>query len=173
MKTEFNETLKEGQVLEEAVVRKLRELLPDYDVVHTVQDNEIDRYRYSLIDVVVSFGDHILFGIECKIGFEKYLSCQVQNGWDGDYNTPINDSSLKKYKEAQFPVYLLNINTWCHRAFWADLKTILFSPNDAGKNHKKSGVIIYNVDSRGWKGYEGSFTLTTILKDIMKKEGLC
>lgn len=167
---DFRTNLSEGQQIELAVVDHLTTLLPDCKVFQTPQDNEIDRYIYSLVDVVVMKDDHILFGIECKYGEEKYQKCLIKNGWDGDYNTPINRSSLHKYKEADYPVYLININRWCHKAFAADLKTILGSPNDAGRNIKKSGEVIYNVDSRSWMTYEGQFRLTDILKDIIRKE---
>lgn len=166
----FLQKLSEGQKIERAVVDHLTSLLPDCKIFQTPQDNEIDRYIYSLVDVVVMKGDHILFGIECKYGEEKYQKCLQKNGWDGDYNTPINRSSLHKYKEADYPVYLININRWCHRAFCADLPTILSSPNDAGRNIKKSGEVIYNVDSRSWMTYEDRFTLTDILSDIIRKE---
>jgi len=166
----FSLKLAEGQKIELAVVNHLQELLPDYKIIHTPQDNDIDRYIYSLVDVVVIKDDRILFGIECKYGEEKYQKCLVKNGWDGDYNTPINRSSLHKYKEAGYPVYLININQFCHKAFAADLPTILGSPNDAGKNVKKSGEVIYNVDSRTWMVYEDKFRLSDILSDIIKKE---
>lgn len=169
-KKSFKKNLAEGQKIENAVVDQLRELLPGYSIIHTPQDNEIDRYIYSLVDVVVVKGGRILFGVECKYGEEKYQKCLVKNGWDGDYNTPINRSSLHKYKEAGYPVYLININRWCHKAFAADLSTILNSPNDAGKNVKESGEVIYNVDSRSWMVYEDDFNLTDILADIIKKE---
>lgn len=168
----FLQKLTEGQKLEQAVVITLKKLLPDYQVVHTPQDNDIDRYIYSLIDVVVEKDGRILFGIECKYGKEKLRNCLAVNGWDGDYNTVINQSSLHKYKEAYFPVYVLNYNQFCHKVFTADLKTLLGSPNDAGKYVKKSGEIRYNVDSRSWNTYEGKLDMTDILSDIIKKE-LC
>ena len=166
----FRQKLDVGHILENAVVEHLTRLLPDYRTFQTAQDNEIDRYIYSLVDVVVMKGDHIVFGIECKLGEEKYIKCLQKNGWDGDYNTPINRSSLHKYKQAYYPVYLININRWCHKAFCADLNTILGSPNDAGRNIKKSGEVIYNVDSRSWMTYEGDFSIDDILKDIIRKE---
>ena len=168
--TEFVQKLTEGQRIELAVVDHLKELLPGYKVIHTPQDNDIDRYIYSLIDVVVVKDDHIVLGVECKYGKEKYQKCLQKNGWDGDYNTPLNRSSLHRYKEATFPVWVININEFCHKAFAADLKTILSSPNDYGRNIKKSGEVIYNVDSRSWRRYEGDFDLTTILTDIIKEE---
>lgn len=168
--TEFVQKLTEGQKIELAVVDHLKKLLPGYKVIHTPQDNDIDRYIYSLIDVVVVKDDHIVLGVECKYGKEKYQKCLQKNGWDGDYNTPLNRSSLHRYKEATFPVWVININEFCHKAFAADLKTILSSPNDYGRNIKKSGEVIYNVDSRSWRRYEGDFDLTTILTDIIKEE---
>lgn len=170
MAKQFKDYLNEGQKVEEAVVDQLTRLLPGYKIVHTPQDNDLDRYIYSLIDVVVMKGDRILFGIECKYGEQKYQRCLQKNGWDGDYNTPLNRSSLHKYKEAGYPVYLININRWCHKVFVADLPTILKSPNDAGKNVKVSGEVIYNVDSRTWMTYEGKINLSSIIKDIIKKE---
>lgn len=170
---EFLQKLTEGQKLEVAVVKALRRLLPGYKVIQTPQDNDIDRYIYSLIDVVVEKDDHILFGVECKYGKEKYQKCLQKNGWDGDYNTVINGSSLHKYKQATFPVWVINLNEFCHKAFAADLPTILNSPQDYGKNVKKSGEVRYNIDSRTWMVYEDKFTLTDILTDILRKEKLC
>ena len=157
-------------MVEEAVARRLQELLPDYQVINTIQDDPIQRYIYSLIDVVVMKGDHIVFGIECKRGEVKYQACLNRCGWDGDYNTPLNRSSLHKYKDAYFPVWVININEFCHKAFAAPLEVILQSPNDAGMNTKRSGEVIYNIDSRGWNTYEDPFTLKDILEDIIKKE---
>ena len=170
MVKKFEDYLMEGQKVEEAVVDQLTRLLPGYKIVHTPQDNDLDRYIYSLIDVVVMKDDRILFGIECKYGKEKLRNCKLVNGWDGDYNTPLNRSSLHKYKEAGFPVYILNINSWCHKVFVADLPTILNSPHDRGQNIKKSGEERYNIDSRTWMTYEGKISLSTILTDIIKKE---
>jgi len=168
--TFFKHKLAEGQTVEEAVARTLRTLLPGYEVINTIQDDPVERWRYSLIDVVVMKGDDIVFGIECKRGEVKYEACLNRCGWDGDYNTPLNRSSLKKYKEASFPVWIININEFCHKAFAAPLDVVLQSPNDAGRNVKRSGEWIYNNDSRGWTMYEGDFKLSDILKDIIKKE---
>lgn len=168
----FLQNLTEGQQLELDVVKELQKLLPGYRVFQTPQDNEIDRYIYSLIDVIVEKGDHIVFGIECKYGKEKLRNCQVVNGWDGDYNTVLNRSSLHKYKDAYFPVWVMNYNEFCNKVFTADLPTVLKSPNDAGKYVKSSGDVRYNVDSRTWNIYDG-LDLTNILTDIIKKEKLC
>lgn len=172
MKTEFNKTLKEGQVLEEAVRKRLRVLLPPcYEVTVTDQRKDsLDRYIYSLCDVRVTKGDHTVLGIECKLGKTKYEACLNRNGWDGDYNTPLNASSLRTYKEANFPFYIVNINQFCHKAFAARLDKVLKSPNDAGKNVKVSGEVIYNIDSRDWMTWEGDFNLTDILMRIIGRE---
>lgn len=169
---DFLQKLTEGQKLEEDVVDELQRLLPGYKVFQTPQDNEIDRYIYKLIDVVVEKDDHILFGIECKYGKEKLRNCKDVNGWDGDYNTVLNRHSLHNYKEAYFPVYILNYNEFCDKAFTADLPTILKSGNDAGRYVKSSGEVRYNVDSRTWNTYDG-LDLTRILTDILRKEKLC
>ena len=168
--TVFTHNLTEGKKVEEAVVKVLQGLLPGYEVINTVQDDPIERFKYSLIDVVVMKGDHICFGIECKRSEVKYEACLNRCGWDGDYNTPLNHSSLMQYKDAYFPVWIVNINEFCHKAFAAPLPVVLKSPNDAGKNVKRSGEVIYNNDSRGWTVYEGDFKLSDILKDIIKKE---
>ena len=169
----FKEKLVKGQYIEFAVADCLKTMLHDYRVINTRQDNEIDRYVYSLIDVVVMKDDHIVLGIECKRGKEKLQCCLNKNGWDGDYNTVINASSLHQYKEATFPVYVINFNEFCHKVLVADLPTLLNSPNDAGRYVKKSGEIRYNIDSRKWMIYEGDIYLKDILLDILKKEKLC
>ena len=169
----FEHKLENGQQIEHAVANRLKELLPGYEVINTNQDNTIDRMIYSLIDVVVMKGDHILFGIECKYSQTKLNNCKVVNGWDGDYNTVINRSSLKEYKNASFPVYVINFNKFCNKVFVADLPTLLKSGNDAGKYAKYSGEVRYNIDSRSWTRYEGGVHLTDILTDILKKEKLC
>lgn len=168
--TDFRHKLTEGQKVEVAVAKTLKTLLPGYEVINTIQDDPVERWKYSLIDVVVMNGENIVFGIECKRSEVKYEACLNRCGWDGDYNTPLNRSSFRKYKEAGFPVWIVNINQFCHKAFAAPLDVILQSPNDAGQNNKMSGEVIYNVDSRGWTVYEGDFVLSDILKDIIKKE---
>ena len=168
--TDFRHKLAVGKTVEEAVAKTLRTLLPGYEVINTDQSDPIERFKYSLVDVVVMKGDHVCFGIECKRGDTKLLNCKKQNGWDGDYNTPLNNSSLMKYKEAYFPVWIININEFCHKAFAAPLDVVLKSPHDTGKNVKWSGEVIYNNDSRGWTVYEGDFKLSDILKNIIKKE---
>ena len=163
-----------GKEVEQSVVRHLKELLPDCTVLNTPQDNEIDRFLYSLIDVVVIKDGRIVFGVECKRGLEKYQACKNLCGWDGDYNTPLNGSSLHKYKAAQFPVWLININEFCHKALVAPLPVIMASPHDYGRNTKRSGETIYNVDSTNWNiyDYEGDVPMAGILQDIINKEGL-
>ena len=171
--TAFQQNDAKGKEVESAVCDRLSVLLPTYTTRITEQDpDSLERIEFSLIDVVVLDGNRPVLGIECKRGQEKYQACKNRCGWDGDYNTPLNRSSLHRYKEAQFPVWLININEFCHKAFAAPLSVILESPNDAGMNTKRSGEVIYNVDSRNWNTYEGSFTLTDILKDIIDKEGL-
>lgn len=168
----FEKHLEEGQILEQAVTDQLNRLLPDTcKAINTSQDNSIDRFIYSTVDVVVMKGDHIVFGIECKYGKEKYNACQALNGWDGDYNTPLNEKSVHRYKEAEFPVYVLNVNSWCGKMFTADLKTILGSPNDGGRNRKYSGEVRYNVDSRQWNNYTYTDNLSLVfpLSDIIDK----
>lgn len=168
----FERNLTCGRQVEEAVRKWLTELLPDYDVFISDQEDPIERIEWSCIDVIVAVGHRPVLGIECKLGQEKYQACKNRCGWDGDYNTPLNRSSLHRYKEARFPVWVININKWCHKGFTAPLPVILASPNDAGQNTKRSGEVIYNVDSSNWNTYEGDFTLKDILKDIIKKEQL-
>lgn len=172
-KVDFKQKLASGQHIEYAVADHLQQLLPDCKVINTPQDNDIDRFIYSLVDVVVVRNDHILLGIECKYGREKLMNCLKRNGWDGDYNTVINASSLHKYKQATFPVYVMNFNSFCQKVLVADLPTVLNSPNDGGKNIKSSGEVRYNIDSRNWMIYSGDIHLKDILVDILKKEKLC
>lgn len=173
MEYNFNDNLNEGRRLEESVKTHLSLLLPSFDVQVTDQTDQIERIKWSLVDVVVKKDGHPVLGVECKLSETKYEACMARNGWDGDFNTPLNDSSLREYKKSPFPFYVVNINTWCHRAFAADIPTILSSPNDAGMNRKKSGVVIYNIDSSSWMSWEGDFKVTDILSDIIRKEGLC
>lgn len=171
--TGFLQNLTKGKLVEEAVVKQLQEIIPEYRVINTPQDNEIDRIKYSLIDVVVLDRTGVpVLGIECKRTLEKYQACKNICGWDGDYNTPLNGSSLKKYREARFPVWIININEFCHKVLVAPIQVVLASPNDAGRNMKWSGDVIYNVDSRTWNIYEGDFSLSDILIDIIRKMGL-
>ena len=166
----FLQKLSEGQFIEKAVRDRLQELLPEYTVRCTDQDTKsLEREEFSLVDVIVLKGDHPVLGIECKRSETKFRKCMEINGWDGDYNTPLNNTSLRKYKESQFPFWVININQFCHKAFAADLDTILKSRHDYGQK-KKSGVIIYNIDSSTWMTYEDRFTLTDILSDIIRKE---
>ena len=166
----FRSKLANGQLFEASVVRHLQELLPQYTVRGTIQDRDsLEREEFSLVDVIVLQGDHPVLGIECKRSSTKFRKCLQINGWDGDYNTPLNNTSLRKYKESQFPFYVININQFCHKAFAADIDTILRSRHDNGQK-KPSGVVIWNLDSSNWMVYEGEFKLTDILKDIIKKE---
>lgn len=166
----FKSKLANGQLFEVSVVRHLQALLPQFKVRTTNQESDsLEREEFSLVDVVVLDGNHPVLGIECKRSSTKFRKCLQINGWDGDYNTPLNNTSLRKYKESQFPFYVININQFCHKAFAADIKTILQSRHDQGQV-KPSGVIIYNLDSSNWMVYEGEFKLTDILKDIIKKE---
>ena len=170
--TQFKQKLEEGQVIEIAVRDHLQRLLPGYTIKNVDQDKDsLEREEFSLVDVVVLKGDHPVLGIECKRSETKFRKCLQINGWDGDYNTPLNNTSLRKYKESQFPFWVININQFCHKAFAANLDTILTSRHDSGQR-KPSGVIIYNLDSSTWMTYEDDFKLSTILEDIIKKE-LC
>lgn len=166
----FLQKLSEGQFIEKAVRDRLQDLLPGYTVRCTDQDTRsLEREEFFLVDVIVLKGDHPVLGIECKRSETKFRKCMEINGWDGDYNTPLNNTSLRKYKESQFPFWVININQFCHKAFAADLDTILKSRHDYGQK-KKSGVIIYNIDSSTWMTYEDKFKLTDILSDIIRKE---
>lgn len=171
-KSSFSQKLAEGQIIEAAVKSHLQRLLPGYTIKNVDQNKDsLEREEFSLVDVVVMKGDHPVLGIECKRSETKFRKCLEINGWDGDYNTPLNNTSLRKYKESQFPFWVININQFCHKAFAAKLDTILTSRHDSGQR-KPSGVIIYNLDSSTWMTYEDDFKLSTILEDIIKKE-LC
>ena len=169
---QFEKNLKEGQKVEEAVRDHIEKMLPDCKVFISKQDDDLERMIYSLVDVVVMKDSKVVLGIECKLSRKKYRYCLRHNGWDGDWNTPLNNTSLRKYREARFPFYVVNINEFCHKAYAADIPTILGSR--FGKEiRKKSGVLIENIDSHTWMVYEGKFSLTDILTDILKKEKLC
>lgn len=166
----FTQHLVEGQLIEVAVRKQLQRLLPGYTVKCTDQTHlSKERDEYSLVDVVVLKDDKPVLGVECKRSETKFRKCDQINGWDGDYNTPLNNTSLRKYKESQFPFYVININQFCHKAFAANIDTILHSRHDQGQR-KPSGVIIWNLDSSTWMVYEGEFKLSDILTDIIKKE---
>ena len=168
--TTFRQKLEEGQLIEAAVKSHLQRLLPGYTIKNVDQEqSSLEREEFCLVDVVVLKGDYPVLGIECKRSETKFRKCLEINGWDGDYNTPLNNTSLRKYKESQFPFYIININQFCHKAFAANLDTILHSRHDQGQR-KPSGVIIYNLDSSTWMVYEDDFKLTDILSDIIKKE---
>lgn len=168
--TTFRQKLEEGQLIEAAVKSHLQRLLPGYTIKNVDQEqSSLEREEFSLVDVIVLKGDHPVLGIECKRSETKFRKCLEINGWDGDYNTPLNNTSLRKYKESQFPFYVININQFCHKAFAANLDTILHSRHDQGQR-KPSGVIIWNLDSSTWMVYEDDFKLTDILSDIIKKE---
>lgn len=169
----FTANLEEGRMLERAVQKKLSELLPSYRVKMTDQGfDSKERDDYSLVDVVVLNAlEQPVLGVECKLSETKFKNCKKFNGWDGDFNTPINRTSLRKYKSSSFPFYLVNINKFCHRAFAASLQTILASPHDYGVE-KPWGALVYNVDSTNWMNWYEDFTLTDILTDIIRRE-LC
>lgn len=169
----FNQKLGKGQVIERGVVKLLHSMMPDCDIKNTNQEwGSAERDEYNLCDCVVIRDGKTILGIECKRSAQKFLKCKEFNGWDGDFNTPLNNTSIKKYEESDFPFYVLNINEFCHKAFAADIKTISKSNHDKGIR-KPSGVVIYNYDSSDWMVYEETFTVRQILSDIMKKEGLC
>lgn len=169
----FREKLAKGQQIEVSVKSHLERLLPGCEVINTNQEfGSEDRDTYHLCDVVVVKEGKTILGIECKRSTTKFQKCKQMNGWDGDYNTPLNSSSLRKYEESEFPFYVMNINQFCHKIFTADLMTILFSNRDKGMV-KDSGVIIYNFDSTTWNQYEGNVGLDQVLTDILKKEKLC
>lgn len=171
--TNFEHNLVKGQQIEAYVKLWLKRLLPDCEVINTNQEyGSKERDTYHLCDVVVVRDNITILGIECKWSCKKYEQCLDHNGWDGDYNTPLNSSSLQKYKESEFPFYVLNINNFCHKIFTADIPTILSSPKDCSIR-KKTGVVIYNIDSRNWTEYDGDVKLSEIIKDILKKEKLC
>lgn len=171
--TNFEHNLVKGQQIEVYVKQWLKTLLPDCEVINTNQAlGSIERDKYHLCDVVVVKDGKTVLGIECKRSVKKYEKCLEHNGWDGDYNTPLNSSSLQKYKESEFPFYVLNINQFCHKIFIADIPTIINSPKDCSIR-KKTGVVIYNIDSSTWKEYNGDVKLSEIIKDILKKEKLC
>ena len=170
---DFREKLEQGQLIEYSVKEHLQELLPHCEVINTNQEKDSpERDIYHLCDVVVIDNGKPILGIECKRSQTKFLKCRELNGWDGDYNTPLNSTSIRKYMDSEFPFYVLNINQFCHRIFTADIITIMLSRRDRGQV-KDSGVIIYNYDSSTWTCYEGKVGLDLVLTDILKREKLC
>lgn len=169
----FKQKLAKGQLIEVSVMNHLTRLLPDCKVINTNQEwGSQERDIYHLCDVVVERDGKPVLGIECKRSIHKFNKCMEICGWDGDWNTPLNSTSLKKYQESEFPFYILNINQFCHRIFTADIDLINQSTHDKGKV-KPSGVIIYNFDSSNWNCYQGNIGIDQVLTDIIKKEKLC
>lgn len=169
----FVKKLENGQVVEQAICKHLRTLLPDCEVRITEQSfGASDRDRYSLVDVIVLKDNQPILGIESKRSSTPFRKCKDFCGWESRYNTPLNNTSIRKYQESTFPFYILNINQFAHMAFTADIHTILESDHDLGQK-KPSGVIIYNYNSSSWMTYRGQFKLTQILQDILKKENIC
>ena len=167
----FKNKLEVGQRIECAVRDQLQKLLPDCTVFVTRQDDPIERFKYNLGDVVVHKDGHTILGIECKRGNTKLKSCWSMNGWSGVWNTPINRSSWKEYQKAFFPVYVINLQEFAHKVFVADVPTIKNSK--FGLDMFVQGRWVHNIDSRGWTRYEDDVTLSVILMDILKKEGIC
>lgn len=169
----FKQKLVKGQQIEVSVKEHLKKMLPDCEVINTNQEfGSEERDIYHLCDVVVVKDGKTILGIECKRSTTKFLKCKEMNGWDGDYNTPLNSTSLRKYYQSEFPFYVMNINQFCHKIFTADISTILMSRRDKGIT-KNSGVVIYNYDSSSWTCYDGKIGLNQVLTDILKKEKLC
>lgn len=172
----FKNKLEVGQRIEKGVRIGLTRLLPDgYTAKVTDQDPDSpEREEYHLIDVVIlQYGLPVL-GIECKCTLTKLEHCWSICGWDPIYNTPLNDSSLRKYKESPFPYYLMNVQVWARRVYVCDQKTLFESRFDLGKKKKGSDVKLYNVCAEKWMTYEGDdVRLLRILTDILKREGIC
>ena len=170
---DFRSKLEKGQLIESGVCHILSRIFPDCVVKNTQQEfGSKDRDDYKLCDCVVIRNGVTILGIECKRSKEKFRKCMEFNGWDGDYNTPLNNTSIRKYKESDFPFYVLNVNEFCHKVFAADIHTIMKSRHDNGQK-KPSGTIIYNFDSSSWMTYTGDFKIQDVLTDIARKEGLC
>lgn len=169
---DFSKNLSEGQLIEVNVVKQLQHLCPGCEIKNTNQDKGAEeRDIYHLCDVVIIKDGKTVLGIECKRSMEKFYSCEEKYGWDGDYNTPLNNTSIRKYRDAEFPFYILNINQFCHKIFTADIMTVLKSRSACVR--KDNGVIIYNYDSTNWNEYSGNVHLSEVLQDILKKEKLC
>lgn len=157
----FYEKLEKGQKLEKSVFETIKEL--GYEVIMTDQrPGSPERQKYHLCDVVIL---DRLWGIECKLSTEKYKKCKEHNGWDGDFNTPLNESSIMEYNRADFPIYLLNINVFCRKAFWIKVSDLPKCRHDMGI--KKGGERVINYDSSSWNSYEGDFNIRDIIKDIL------
>lgn len=168
---DFEGNLKKGQKVEESVRDLSQKMLPDCKVFVTDQSDPIERIKYNLVDVVVQKDGHTVLGIECKRNNKKMYASWKINGWSGDWNTPINKTSWDQYLQAQFPVYIINIQEFAKKAYMADLDTVKNSK--FGPDQRVGVRDVYNIDSHTWKVYEGKFTLTDILSDIFRREGLC
>lgn len=168
--SQFDAKLLTGNKLEALVKVKLEELLPSgYTVKNTPQDPGCpEREQFNLCDVVVFKDGTPVFGVECKVGEEKFRKCEDFFGWDGDYNTPLNGSSLNEYKVAAFPFYVLNGNTWCGLLMAARMDEVLATPH-SGMRVDYKGNPIYNFDCRKW---HQSKSINNMLKYIISKE-LC
>lgn len=166
--SQFDAKLLTGNKLEALVEEILQVHLPSgYTAKCTPQDPGCpEREEYNLCDVVV-FKDGIpVFGVECKVGEEKFWRCKDFFGWDGDYNTPLNGSSLNEYKVAKFPFYVLNGNTWCGLLMAARMDEVLATPH-SGMRVDYKGNPIYNFDCRKW---HKSKSINSMLKYIISKE---
>lgn len=112
-KTDFSNNLKSGERLELALKKTLQEYLPDNDIIITPQNLKDRKPELGIVDILVRDKDKkILFGVECKLGETKFQACKKYNGWDGDYNCPINKTSFATYRTYSYPVFLFNLQSW-------------------------------------------------------------
>lgn len=171
----FSDKLKEGKVIEDAVYATLDQILPEhYSVKMTDQSpGAKERKLYNLVDVVVFYKKCPIVGIECKYSETPFRYCQKINGWSPDLNTPINDTSLRKYRLSNFPYYVLNVNKFAHKILVADSHT-LFNSRFSRPQAKPDSLttVIWNICGETWDIYEDDVKLSDILKDILRKVGV-
>lgn len=170
---DFRCKLSFGQIIEQAVTKKLTDLCPNYRVKNTEQEfGSQDRKDFNLVDVVViDEQNKPILGIECKRSATPYRLCYDKNGWKPEDNTPLNKSSLKHYEGAGFPFYVINFNQFAKTILVAELKKVLTTEHDRG-NVKPSGETIYNFNCSDWTHYYNT-GLKEILTDILIKHKLC
>lgn len=170
----FEQKLKVGQKVEKGILDLLTTILPvGYEVVNTDQTRgSTQRNDYSLIDVVILKDGQPVLGIECKRSQTELRQCWKMNNWSPLHNTVINGSSLRKYQEAKFPYWIINVQEWAHRIYAAH-KNMVLNSRCGPKIYKKSGGYMMNICSETWYEYKGDVKMSTVLKDILKKEKIC
>lgn len=170
----FEDKLKVGQKVEKGIIDLLTKLLPPgYTVLNTDQTRgSVQREDYSLIDVVILKDKNPVLGIECKRTQTELRNSWKMNNWSPLHNTVINGSSLRKYQEADFPYWIINVQEWAHRVYAAH-KNMVLSSRCGPKIYKKTGGYMLNICTETWYEYKGEVKMKKVLEDILKKEKIC